>query len=115
MQIINILWDSAVTKYFPVTKDDYKEKMIKFGEEWQFPYAFSAADGSHLPIKCRSGGAEAKKQYFNFKGFYSIVLIALVDKYLLIKKSMVSEDLPGISLCFLIKRHHIQSSSDVKN
>ena len=77
--IINILWDSAVTKYFPVTKDDYKEKMIKFGEEWQFPYAFSAVDGSHLPIKCPNGGAEAKKQYFNFKGFYSIVLMALVD------------------------------------
>ena len=38
-----------------------------------------AVDGSHLPIKCPNGGAQAIKQYFNFKGFYSIVLVALVD------------------------------------
>ena len=36
-------------------------------------------DGSHLPISCVDGGAQSMKQYFNFKGFYSIVLIALVD------------------------------------
>ena len=53
--------------------------MGKFGEEWQFPYAFPAIDCSHLPIKCLNGGAQAMKQYFNFKGFYSIVLMALVD------------------------------------
>ena len=77
--IIDTLWERAVTKYFPTTEDDFKEKMMKFGEEWQFPYAFSAVDGSHLPIKCPNGGAQAMKQYFNFKGFYSIVLMALVD------------------------------------
>ena len=53
--------------------------MGKFGEEWQFPYAFTAVNGSHLPIKCPNHGAQAMKQYFNFKGFYSIVLMALVD------------------------------------
>ena len=53
--------------------------MGKFGEEWQFHYAFAAVDGSHLPIKCPNGGAQAMKQYFNFKGFDSIVLMALVD------------------------------------
>ena len=53
--------------------------MGTFGEEWQFPYAFAAVDGSHLPIKCPNGGAQAMKQYFNFKGFYSIVLMVLVD------------------------------------
>ena len=47
--------------------------------EWQFPFAFSAIDDSHLPIKCPAGGPEAMKSYFNFKGFYSIVLMALVD------------------------------------
>ena len=77
--IINTLWDDTVKKYFPTSRDDFKESMAKFGEEWQFPYAFAAADGSHLPIKCPKGGAQAMKQYFNFKGFYSIVLMALVD------------------------------------
>ena len=77
--IINTLWDDTVKKYFPTSRDDFKESMVKFGEEWQFPYAFAAVDGSHLPIKRPKGGAQAMKQYFNFKGFYSIVLMALVD------------------------------------
>ena len=34
---------------------------------------------SHLPIKCPSGGQEAMKQYYNFKNFYSVVLLGLVD------------------------------------
>ena len=77
--IINTLWDDTVKKCFPTSRDDFKESMAKFGEEWQFPYAFAAVDGSHIPIKCPKGGAQAIKQYFNFKGFYSIVLMALVD------------------------------------
>ena len=77
--IINTLWDDTVKKYFPTSRDDFKESMAKFGEEWQFPYAFAAVDGSHLPIKCPKSGAQAMKQYFNFKGFYSIVLMELVD------------------------------------
>ena len=70
--IINTLRDDTVKKYFPTSRDDFQESMAKFGEEWQFPYAFAAVDGSQ-------GGAQAMKQYFNFKGFYSIVLMALVD------------------------------------
>ena len=77
--IINTLWDEFVKRHFPVSEDDIQHCMELFGQEWQFPYAFSAVDGSHLPIKCPNGGAEAMKQYFNFKGFYSIVLMALVD------------------------------------
>ena len=36
-------------------------------------------DGCHIPIKCPKGGAEARKEYYNFKKNYSIVLMALVD------------------------------------
>jgi len=78
-EIINSLWDDAVRKLFPKNEEDFTNVMAKFGEEWQFPYAYAAVDGSHLPIKCPKGGAQSKKQYFNFKGFYSVVLMALVD------------------------------------
>ena len=47
--------------------------------EWQFTFAFSAIDGSHLPMKCPPGGPEIMKQYHNFKNFYFIILLALVD------------------------------------
>ena len=49
--------------------------------EWQFKYAFAAIDGSHCPIKCPAGGAESMKQYYNFKNFYSVILLALVDAH----------------------------------
>ena len=35
-------------------------------------------DGSRLPIKCPNDGVQGMKQYLNFKGFYSIVLMSLV-------------------------------------
>ena len=37
------------------------------------------ADGLHLPIKRPNSAAQAMKQYFNFKDFYLIILMALVD------------------------------------
>ena len=77
--IINTFWDESVKKHFPISEDEIRHVIGKFGAEWQFPYTFAAVDGSHLPIKCPNGGAQAMKQYFNFKGFYSIVLMALAD------------------------------------
>ena len=46
---------------------------------WQFPYAWGAINGCHLPLKCPAGGAEQQKEYHNFKNFYLIVLMAIVD------------------------------------
>ena len=36
-------------------------------------------DGCHISIKCPDGGAEAVKEYNNFKNFYPIVLVGLVE------------------------------------
>ena len=77
--IINTFWDENVKQHFPTSEDEIRHVMGNFGEEWQFPYAFAAVDGSHFHIKCLNGGAQAVQQYFSFKGFYSIVLMALVD------------------------------------
>lgn len=77
--IVNLLWRSTVKEKFPKDEHDYVDLMDLMNSEWQFPYAFSSVDGSHLPIKCPFGGANAMKSYFNFKGFYSIVLMGLVD------------------------------------
>ena len=48
-------------------------------ELWQFPYCWSALDGCHIPIQCPKGGLEANKEYHNFKNFYSVVLMGMVD------------------------------------
>ena len=53
--------------------------MTDMEQSWQFCYAFAAIDGCHLPIKCPPGGRESTKEYHNFKEFFSVVLMALVD------------------------------------
>ena len=77
--IIARLWEVAVHKHFPKTAQELQDIMISFEEDWQFPCCFGAVDGCHLPIKCPKGGAESAKEHHNFKNFYSIVLMAIVD------------------------------------
>ena len=77
--IVNQLWEASVSEHFSKTEEEFKECMITFDEEWQFPCCFGADDGCHLPIKCPDGGLEVCKGYHNFKNFYSIVLMAIVD------------------------------------
>ena len=77
--IVENLWTKFVSNLFPKNQGDFSNMMGEMDSEWQFPFAFSAIDGSHLPMKCPPGGPEAMKQYHNFKNFYSIILLALVD------------------------------------
>ena len=77
--IVNRLWERFVTNNFPTTSEKLEEVMASFEEKWQYPSCFGAVDGCHLPIKCPRGGQESAKEYHNFKNFFSIVLMALVD------------------------------------
>ncbi len=59
----------------------------QFADRWQMYHASSAMDGKHILIKCpkKSGSL-----FYNYKGFYSIILLALVDgddKFLLVDVS----------------------------
>ena len=42
-------------------KEEFLVKMQEMESEWWFEYAFLAIDGSHFPIKCPLGGAQAMK------------------------------------------------------
>ena len=77
--IVNNIWDNSVANHFPEDEAQFKEKMLDMEQHWQFPCCWAAVDGCHIPIKCPAGGLEICKEYHNFKNFYSIVLMALVD------------------------------------
>ena len=77
--IIENLWEESVGRHWPKTEAEFLEKMIEMESMWQFPFCFGGVDGCHIPIRCPSGGREANKEYHNFKNFYSIVLMGMVD------------------------------------
>lgn len=60
----------------PSTPNGWKEVAQGFGKRWNFHHACGAIDGKHIKMKKPSLSGSA---FFNYKGFFSIVLMGLVD------------------------------------
>ena len=79
--IVDCLWGQHVTRYIPNSEAELCKKISEMEEAWQFPCCWSAVDGCNIPIMCPAGGLESCKEYRNFKNFYSVVLMAMVDSH----------------------------------
>ena len=77
--IVDNLRQESVQGHMPQTQSDFERKILDMEEQSQFPFCWSAVDGCHIPIKCPPGGLHACKEYHNYKHFYSVVLMAMVD------------------------------------
>ncbi|XP_049301719.1 putative nuclease HARBI1 [Anopheles funestus] len=60
----------------PSTREDWLKVSDEFSSKWKFPHAIGAIDGKHVPIKAP---ANSGSDYFNYKQFFSVVLLAIVD------------------------------------
>lgn len=67
---------SAEVMPIPTTPEEWKRISDQFGSRWNFHHAVGALDGKHVSIKCPEN---AGSLYYNYKGFNSIILFALVD------------------------------------
>ena len=72
--IIRAYRDEVMT--CPTSPVDWLEVEYVFHWRWNIPHALGALDGKHIPIRCPQWGGSL---YHNYKGFHSIVLLALVD------------------------------------
>ena len=60
----------------PTTPAEWLEVSDKFSKRWNLDHVLAALDGKHVAIKCPPNEGS---NYFNYKGFHSIILLALVD------------------------------------
>jgi hypothetical protein len=67
---------AAEVVVMPTTPAGWRAASQKFGDRWNFLHACGALDGKHISVKAP---AHSGTVYHNYKGFFSIILLALVD------------------------------------
>ena len=76
--LVDHLWNNCVSVHMPDSKEAFK-KNPQHGKTLAVPVLLGSNRQLPYPNTCPPGGLEVCKEYHNFKIFYSIVLMAMVD------------------------------------
>lgn len=60
----------------PLDQIDWEQKANEFWKRWGFPNCVASIDAKHVRVVAPS---KSGSLYFNYKGFFSVVLLAMVD------------------------------------
>jgi len=58
------------------TVDKFKKIALEFYDKWNFPNCVDSIDGKHIRLRCPK---KSGSMHYNYKQFFSIVLMAVVD------------------------------------
>lgn len=76
-EVAGAIWDVLVEECMPMPDmQEWKAIAQGFSSRWNFPNCLGAIDGKHIVIQAPSNSGSL---FFNYKGTFSIVLLAVVD------------------------------------
>lgn len=75
-EVFQAIKDTMLTEIPIPTKEQFVSIAEDFGRIWNFPNAIGCLDGKHVRIRCPNNTGSV---YYNYKDFFSIILLALVD------------------------------------
>lgn len=77
MEVCKALWDTLQRLHMPLpTVRDFENVAAHYFKKWNFPNCLGSIDGKHIRVKCP---AKSGSMFYNYKIFFSIVLMAVVD------------------------------------
>ncbi|XP_052225066.1 putative nuclease HARBI1 [Dreissena polymorpha] len=62
--------------FCPTTEQGWRDLADKWYQRWNFPHTVGAIDGKHVACKAPPNSGS---EFYNCKGFYSVILFAMVD------------------------------------
>ncbi|XP_066999876.2 putative nuclease HARBI1 [Anabrus simplex] len=76
-EVCSAVWTTLQPEFMPAPSKELWENISeRYLELWNMPNCIGAIDGKHVRIQCpRNSGSS----FYNYKGYFSIVLLALVD------------------------------------
>lgn len=76
-EVCKALWKVLQTECIPTpTKETWEMAAAQYERVANFPHCIGAVDGKHVRLVCP---AESGSMFFNYKDYYSIVLMAIAD------------------------------------
>ena len=77
-EVCSAIYESLRDEFLktPTTPDEWLKVAVEFERTWNFPNCIGAVDGKHVQIKPPPGSGS---YYYNYKGFHSIVLLAIAN------------------------------------